>query len=115
MSEKIDLPKKITEKNLEFGDRVIVKNKLERRSRSITDKTNEGYYYGTLKIWQEPLYNKNFTPREGIFLGYRTLNNGFRRSFTDHIGYKPKYYFTAALVATDSKTNPFYCTKLEKL
>ena len=103
----------ITEKCLEFGDRVIVKNKLERyRKDAVRD--GEGYYYGVPKVWEQPSW-KDFNPTEGIFLGYRTLNDGYRKSFSDHIEYRPKEYFTAALVATNANTNPFYSTEIERI
>ena len=94
-------------KKFNFGDKVVIKNKLERRRK-------ETYKAGILKVWEQPPY-ETFEPTEGVFLGYRTLNDGRRRWFSDYIEYRPVYYFTAALVAINSKTNPFYSTDIEQI
>ena len=84
---------------LGFGDRVVVTNVMSRRQK------------GNDKTWEpRPDYIKP-KRREGIFLGYRTLQNGIV-----HYGYNGddpttwEYTGTVrvALVCMSARTNPVY-------
>jgi len=92
--------------NLEFGDKIRVLNKLKRKSEARSSHLSRYRY----KFWEEV-----YIVEEGIFLGKRTLNNGKRHWYSDHIEYYPGEYFDAALVAINGNTNPFYSTEVEKL
>jgi len=96
--------------DLTFGQRVRVGNKLERREKRKPEDRNNS----TLKVWEENPF-KDFEPTEGIFLGYRTVNDGRRTFWSDHIEYRPEDYYTVALVAVGPNKNPFYSTDVEPL
>ena len=94
-------------KDFEFGESILIKNKLKRRS-EIKGNEYRGYTY---KYW----YPTETEESEGIFLGKRSLSNGKREMYSDHIEYRPDEYIDAALVATGPNSNPFYSTHIEKL
>lgn len=100
----------ISKKDLEFGQIVLVKNKLIRREIYQPDVQK----CGCLKTWQEHPH-KEFKPQQGIFLGYRTVSDGRRYIYSDHIEYHAKRHYCLALVAVDEHTNPFYTDQLEKI
>ncbi len=81
---------------MKFGDTITVDAVYRRRLRVHERQTNE-------KFWDA----RAIKPREGIYIGQRTLSNGLRW-FEDEVGmvYEPKHYFRAALVVFNERENP---------
>ena len=80
---------------MKFGDWITFDAMLKR-----VKKKREGEVY---KSWEQE--ESGVTP--GIFLGYRTLANGYRGyDSEDGVYFIPKEYFRAALVAFSSRHNP---------
>ena len=85
---------------MKTGDRIIVSCKLVRRETYVKEGTTR------YKKW----VLKTFHPKDGIFLGYRTISNG-RTYYEQEAGYiyTPEFYHKVALVALmDGRVNPFY-------
>ncbi len=91
--------------NVKFGDLVSFANYYTRVCQVINaDKEGQQYQSDYWKLWsQRPLDGS------GIFLGFRTLQDGIRR-VDNYSGYYfiPKAYFKAALVSPGPNTNPLY-------
>ncbi|OGC76243.1 hypothetical protein A2619_02195 [candidate division WWE3 bacterium RIFOXYD1_FULL_39_9] len=87
--------------NFKLGDKVIVKSTLQRmwqRREAKPGKPLKKY-----KSWEE----KPIEERIGLFIGYRTLSNGFIE-WEDEVGniFFPKEYFKAALVVFSEREKP---------
>ena len=84
---------------MKFGDRVFITAKLARGhiERPQSDVWIKGWTRSPLK-----------EPREGIYLGKRTLSTG--RTVNDYEGsyYEPLEYTKAILVAVSNRENPVY-------
>lgn len=80
---------------MKFGDWITFDATLKR----VRKRREDGVY----KSWEQE--ESGVTP--GIFLGYRTLTNGYRDSYADG-GFRfiPKEHFRAALVAFSERYNP---------
>lgn len=81
---------------MNLGEKVIVSAVLVRRTRTLRG-------YAAEKTWQP----RPMEPREGLYIGYRTLADGVRDA-EDEVGYtfEPKRHFRAALVVFSDRTNP---------
>lgn len=90
--------------HLKFGDKVIAKATVTRQ------ECFEGYST-CYRSWVRRPYR---TPKEGMFIGFRTLANGDMEYSADGRTFHPTQYFRVALVVFDIKTNPVY-VKFEDL
>lgn len=81
-----------------FGDKVHCTTKLKR---SINSNINNF----TFKFFWEEVSFHDHKLHTGIFLGYRTLNNGIQNSEGK---YTPQKYIKVALVCFSPKQNPIY-------
>jgi hypothetical protein len=88
--------------DLKFGDRVVVANLMMRRF------SDDGH----TKAWEPwPAYIKPKAPREGIFLGYRTLQNGivhYGYGGDDPTTWEQTSTVRVALVCFSERENPLY-------
>ncbi len=81
--------------NMKFGDWITFDVTLKRAQENKGD--------GVYKFWQK--IEGGVTP--GIFLGYRTLANGYRNYYSEGgFSFTPKAYLRAALVAFSERHNP---------
>lgn len=80
---------------MKLGESIVFNRKLVR----ITYRNGE-------KEWD----TIDIKERRGIFLGYRTLSNGYREYDSEEVGYVyyPREYIKAALVAFSVRMNPIY-------
>lgn len=91
--------RRVVAERLKLGDKVVCTTHYLRLSRAGLKTDN--------KVWVKRFaYPK---PRAGLFLGYRTLQNG-TRTYEDEVGYifEPSEYIKAALVVFSEHTNPVY-------
>ena len=81
---------------MQLGDRVLCSAVLWRRT-EVRSRQNDRKYWDT----------KTIEPREGVYIGMRTLANG-ERWWEDEVGYvfEPKEHFRAALVVFSERENP---------
>ena len=96
---------------LKFGQSIIINNKLVRKLKS--KPKNQGRLSGSgYKYW----HNLDIKEQSAIFLGFRTLKNGWRTFDSDEGWYfEADEAIIAALVCTGKSKNPFYTIiKLEK-
>ena len=88
--------------DIKFGQSITIKSKLIR----CYEHHNDGYRSKTYKCWKPRLLPNIKT---GIFLGYRTLSNGYRSYFSDEgYSFAPMEYFKCALVCISPTHNPIY-------
>lgn len=101
---------------LKFGQRVIVDSKYSRWWKKCEDPrelellpSKRKYEY---KYWKEellPINNKTGkSARNGIFLGYRTLRNGFVNRYHDGTTFDALESIKVALVCLSRTENPIY-------
>lgn len=93
-------------KSFKFGDPITINNRLKRVEKYAPDMSSNF----NMKSWQP---EDNFEPKQGIYLGKRTLSNGLRSWWSDHVEYSPKEYLEVALVAHSGRINPYYSTDIE--
>lgn len=84
---------------IKLGDKVNVTATLQRRSRYL------GRYQGTEKRWETKVLPN---PRSGIYIGYRTLQNGKTVFEGSEEGYhfEPSEHFRAVLVVFSERERP---------
>ena len=84
-----------------YGDKVIFNRYYQRSSKE--EKRGKDYY-GNLKYWAERLCDM-----EGIFLGTRTLKDGWR-DYDSYEGctFSPIRHYQAALISPGPNENPLY-------
>lgn len=84
---------------MRLGDRVRASAILQRRSKY------DGTGWGKDRFWK----SKPMAPRNGVFIGWRTLSNGHTNYNIDEpADYTPKEYFRTALVVFSERENPVY-------
>ena len=90
---------------MKLGDEVTITRVYHRRTRY--ERSNHGNYTLRMKVWEA----QDITPRQAIFLGYRTLCNG-AAEWEDEAGYvfEPSAggHVRAMLVCLSTKENPVY-------
>jgi len=86
-----------------FGEVVVFKNILRRISCFYIHDSIE-------RLWIPKILD---IPREGIFLGVRTLNDGLLFDGRIEEGYRPHIYYKVALVSPGPNENPIYTTIIE--
>lgn len=83
---------------MNFGDKVVVSGRL--------DRYTLGGMRSRRKQWRLQRWN---TPRQGIYIGKRTLANGLAEfSYDEPIIFRPEEYIFAALVVFNERENPVY-------
>lgn len=85
--------------NFKFGEQIVFDTKLERiyGKNPYDSKINKFWKYIHMQ------------PTNGIFLGWRTLSNGYVvRYYDEGPDYDPKEYIKVALVAYSPKRKPIY-------
>lgn len=85
------------------GDKIKITARLERDNEiRETEKGLDRWF----KFWQQDDFDP---PKDGFFLGYRTVSNGFVYYSSEGNNYEPKEYIKVCLVIlADGRTNPFY-------
>lgn len=90
--------------NLEFGQKVKISHKYQRKLKIIRDQDVGYHRSGQYKYWESMSFESS-----GIFLGTRTLQNGNREYDSDYGYYfDPKEYFKVALICPGPDLNPIY-------
>lgn len=92
---------------MKVGNKFYTEHRLVRTEKDKKDKC------GWSRLWKYWKEEKLITGKtEVIYLGKRTLSNGYVEYYSEGISYLPKEYIKALLVcSTDGKTNPFYILK----
>jgi hypothetical protein len=91
-------------KDIEFGGWVSFHQELKRRHETrYSDKIHPAYW----RVWKPTKLKDD--PRFGIFIGTRTLQNGYVDYDYDAGNiFVPKEYVTVALVCCGPRSNPIY-------
>lgn len=85
---------------MEFGDRVFVSAKLTR-----FQDFRRGFDAISKREWQRL---KFLNPRKALYVGYRTLANGYMEDVHGYEEWIPKKYIRVALVIFNERENPVY-------
>lgn len=96
-------------KDIEFGGWVSFRQEM-RRQHETRDSGNEKSTWPSRRHWKvwKPTKLRD-DPRFGVFLGTRTLQNGYTDYDYDNGNtFIPKEYVTVALVCCGPRTNPIY-------
>jgi hypothetical protein len=84
-----------------YGDKVVFSRYYMRSSKEMKDSTG---HWRRLKYWAERLCEM-----EGIFLGTRTLRDGWRDYYPDEgCTFSPTRHYRVALISPGPNENPLY-------